>query len=354
MLLNLLALVALGQIQSLPIEAPPAMAGAVAPVAAPVMAEPTAVAAPAAGAPAPGRLMADPVEQFKRDALNNFWAMNYQKLGFDEWSYIGMYYGTRVLFALILMTTAWTASSWSSGAVGAALGRVHFDETLTIFLAKLVRWLILLLVTLMCLSKFGVETTGFAAVIGAAGLAIGLAFQGTLSNFSAGAMLLIFRPYKVGDEVNVAGYTGTVREIELFTTAIDTPDNRRIIVPNSSIYGTVIENITHHPLRRASVEVGTAYSADIDETRRALERALHSVASIAPMPAPAVVLTELGGSSVNWSVRGWARREQFGEAKQALIRAVKLELDHAGIDIPFPQMQIHYELPAAESHQRAA
>src|ERR1041384_5531905 len=132
------------------------------------------------------------------------------------------------------------------------------------------------------------------AVIGAAGLAIGLAFQGTLSNFSAGTMLLIFRPYKVGDEVNVAGYTGTVREIELFTTDIDTPDNRRIIVPNSSIFGAVIENITHHPVRRLSVSVGTAYAADIDETRRVLDRAVRSVTLILPQPAPAVVLEDLG------------------------------------------------------------
>jgi small conductance mechanosensitive channel len=322
-------------------------------------APPAAVEVEAAATAAPPQAVLkapplDPLEQFKRSALANFWAMNYQQLGFDEWSFIAMYYGTRVLFVFILMTLAWTASSWASGAVRAALGRVKFDETLTIFLSKLVRWLILLLVTLTCLSYFGVETTGFAAVIGAAGLAIGLAFQGTLSNFSAGAMLLIFRPYKVGDEVNVAGYTGTVREIELFTTAIDTPDNRRVVVPNSSIFGAVIENITHHPVRRASVDVGTAYAADIDETRRVLERAVRTVPLIVAEPAPAVVLTELAASSVNWSVRGFARREQYGEAKQALIRAVKVALDQAGIGIPFPQMEIHYELPAVESHRQAA
>jgi small conductance mechanosensitive channel len=343
MLLELLALLAVAQVQLSTAEP-----------AAPVAAEVEAAAIPAASQAVIKAPPIDPLEQFKRDALNNFWAMNYQKLGLDQWTFVGMYYGTRVLFVFILMTLAWTASSWASGAVRAALGRVKFDETLTIFLSKLVRWLILLLVTLTCLSYFGVETTGFAAVIGAAGLAIGLAFQGTLSNFSAGAMLLIFRPYKVGDEVNVAGYTGTVREIELFTTAIDTPDNRRVVVPNSSIFGAVIENITHHPLRRASVDVGTAYNADIDETRRVLERAVRTVPLIVTEPATTVVLTELGASSVNWSVRGFARREQYGEAKQALIRAVKVALDQAGIGIPFPQMEIHYELPAVESHRQAA
>jgi small conductance mechanosensitive channel len=167
-------------------------------------------------------------------------------------------------------------------------------------------------------------------------------------------MLLVFRPYKVGDDVNVAGYTGTVREIELFTTDIDTPDNRRIIIPNSSIFGAVIENMTHHPMRRISVEVGAAYSAEIDETRRVLERAVRSVPQVATQPAPAVVLLELGASSVNWSVRGWAKREAFGAAKEAIIRAVKMELDAAGIAIPFPQLELHLEQHAGSPSVRAA
>jgi small conductance mechanosensitive channel len=221
-------------------------------------------------------------------------------------------------------------------------------------LSKLVRWAILLLAALTCLNKFGVETTSFAALIGAAGLAIGLAFQGTLSNFAAGAMLLLFRPYKVGDEVNVAGYSGTVREIELFTTAIDTPDYRRIIVPNSSIFGAVIENVTHHPVRRFNVEVGTAYSADIDETRRVLERAIRTVAAVVANPEPAVVLLELGASSVNWSVRGWAMRDYYGQAKQDVIRAVKIELDAAGIGIPFPQLDLHLDPPPEAETARLA
>ena len=224
----------------------------------------------------------------------------------------------RAVYVLVLLTLAWTFSSWASSIVRAALTRVKFDETLTLFMSTLVRWTILLLAALTCLSYFGVQTTSFAALIGAAGLAIGLAFQGTLSNFAAGAMLLIFRPYKVGDTVNVASYTGKVAEIELFTTAIDTTDNRRIIVPNSSIFGAVIENITYHAVRRADVNVGTAYSADIDQTRAILDKAVRSVALVVPAPAPEVVLTDLGASSVNWQVRGWAkkrivRRRQAGD-----------------------------------------
>jgi small conductance mechanosensitive channel len=302
---------------------------------------------------APTLVPIGPAEQFKLDALNNFWSMNYNLLGAEEWSFLGVYYGARALFVIILMTLALTLSSWSSSALRRALARVKFDETLSIFLAKLLRWAILLLVALACLSYFGIETTGFAAVIGAAGLAIGLAFQGTLSNFAAGAMLLIFRPYKVGDSVVVAGNSGTVAEIELFTTALDTADNRRVIIPNSSIFGAVIENHSANSLRRAEVLVGVAYSANIDETRAALNRAVASVALVSAERKSEVALVDLGGSSVNWAVRAWAKRDSLGDARQALVRAVKLELDRSGIGIPYPQLDIHFD-PVAEAAGRAA
>jgi small conductance mechanosensitive channel len=246
------------------------------------------------------------------------------------------------------MTLAWTLSAWASAALRVALTRVRFDETLTLFLARLLRWSILALVAMTCLSYFGIETTGFAAVIGAAGLAIGLAFQGTLSNFAAGAMLLIFRPYKVGDSVVVAGNSGTVAEVELFTTELDTADNRRIIIPNSSIFGAVIENHTANMLRRAEVLVGVAYSADIDETRAALNRALASVTNLAAEKKAEVALLNLSASSVDWAVRAWAKRDVLGDARQALIRAIKMELDRSGIGIPFPQLDVHFDpQPAA-------
>jgi small conductance mechanosensitive channel len=268
------------------------------------------------------------------------------KISEAEWLYLAKISLMGALFVLILMFLAWTVSAWMSGLVARGLRRVKFDETMTRFLAKLVRWLILLLVGLMCLSAFGIETTSFAAVLGAAGLAIGLAFQGTLSNFAAGAMLLIFRPYKVGDVVNVAGNLGTVFEIELFSTAIDTFDNRRFIIPNSEIYGAVIENITYHPVRRIEVEVGTSYAADIDQTRQVLEQAIASVATFVNDPEPAVVLAGLGASSVDWSVRAWARNEDYGNSKQALVRAVKIGLDRAGIDIPYPHLDVQLKQPA--------
>ena len=290
-----------------------------------------------AGAPA------DPAPEvdIRAQALDMARSLQFSQMERQHWIYLGEYYGLRTLFIIVLLVLAWTISGWLSEIVRKGLTRIKFDHTLTLFLARLMRWGVILLTALSCLSYFGVETTSFAAVIGAAGLAIGLAFQGTLSNFAAGAMLLVFRPYKVGDTIVSGSYTGTVAEIALFTTEIDTFDGRRIIIPNSSLNNAVIENISYNRIRRADIPVRVAYDADIDETRRALERALTMVPQAVREPAPAVILAGLGDSAVNWLVQVWAPQKEFGPAKQALIRAVKIELDQAGIGIPFPQMDVH-------------
>ena len=264
----------------------------------------------------------------------------------NQWQILGIELGLRAALVLVLLSLAWTLAGWASRIVRGGLRRLKFDETLTLFIAKLTWWSIIALAALACLSKFGVETTSFAAVIGAAGFAIGLAFQGTLSNFAAGAMLLVFRPYKVGDVVNVADNLGKVHEIELFTTTIDTFDNRRIIIPNSSIYGSVIENITYHKLRRVDVEVGVSYSADIDETRRVLTEAANAAEGGFAEPEPAVILMGLGASSVDWAVRVWGPTDKYMDVKQAVLRQVKMQLDAAGIEIPFPQMDVHLDKAA--------
>ncbi|MCG8583539.1 MAG: mechanosensitive ion channel [Pirellulales bacterium] len=256
-------------------------------------------------------------------------------------------FGLNLAGAIAVLFFAWIIAGWLAGMASRALAKAKIDETLSRFLAPMVRWLILLLALLACLSIFGIQTTSFAAVIGAAGLAVGLAFQGTLANFAAGVMLLIFRPFKVGDVVQISGETGVVFEIQIFTTSIDTFDNRRIIIPNGGIFGSTIENITFHSKRRADVDVGVDYSADIDQTRELLTQAAASVEGQAPDTEPAVVLLGLGASSVDWSVRVWAPTADFGTVKQAAIRAVKKTLDDAGIGIPFPQMDVHMDSPSA-------
>ena len=256
-------------------------------------------------------------------------------------------YATSLVGALVLFAVAWIAAGWISRAVGRAMERARIDITLTRFVTRLSRWLIVLLAILGCLGIFGVETTSFAAVMGAAGLAVGLAFQGTLSNFAAGIMLLLFRPFAVGDVVSAGGETGKVDAIGIFTTTLDTFDNRRFIVPNSQVFGSTIENISHHPERRADITVGTDYAADLDQTRSVLERAVADLPGVLQDPAPAIVLTGLGASTIDWSIRVWSKSSDYGSVREATIYAIKTKLDEAGIGIPFPQMQVHMDPPSA-------
>lgn len=252
-------------------------------------------------------------------------------------------YAIRMAGALAFLLLAWTLAGWAGRATSKALKRARVDLTLTLFFTGTARWAVLIMGSLAALAAFGIQITAFAAVIGAAGLAVGLAFQGTLSHFASGIMLLVLRPFAVGDVVTAGGVRGTVTEIQLFSTTFDTPDNRRIFVPNSRIFGDVIENDTYHATRRVDVPVGAEYSADIDATRAALTRALERVDGIREEPAPQVYLKELGGSSVDWVVRGWCATADFWEVRQELVRAVKLELDAAGIGIPFPQLDVHLD-----------
>ncbi len=252
-------------------------------------------------------------------------------------------YAVRVLGALALLFVAWIFASWVRGMVRRGLERADFDLTLTKFFANTARYVVLVLALLSCLGLFGVDVTSFAAVLAAAGFAIGLAFQNSLSNFSAGVMLLVFRPFKVGDVVNVAGQTGVVNEIELFTTGMDTFDNRRIIIPNSQVFGSTIENISFHKTRRVDVNVGTDYGADLDQTRTVLEGVAEKIEAKLADQETQVVLLELGDSAISWQVRVWVKAEEFWPVKQLLTRNIKVALDEAGIGIPYPQMDVHLD-----------
>ncbi len=258
----------------------------------------------------------------------------------------GELYAPTVIGALVVLFAAWIAAGWISRLVYRSLKLAKLDETLARFTTKFAWWGILVLALAGCLDKFGVQTTSYAAALGAVGFSIGLAFQGALGNFAAGIMLLVFRPYKVGDVIVVGGQTGKVDEIDLFSTTLDTPDNRRIMIPNGSIFGNTIENTSYHQTRRVEVTVGAGYAADIDQTYEVLMRAVCAVPGILSEPIPEVALLELADSSVNWSVRAWATAADFGLVKQRTLRAVKLGLDQAGIEIPFPQMDVNLRGPA--------
>jgi small conductance mechanosensitive channel len=256
---------------------------------------------------------------------------------------VGTQWGIKIVGVLVAAIVGLMVANGLSGRLRRTLESRNFDLTLTRFFANLVRYAILAGVALGCMGVFGIETTSFAGLIAAAGLAIGLAFQGTLSNFAAGVMLLVFRPFKVGDYVKVAGIDGVVEQIELFTCEFKSLDNRRLIVPNSAIFGATINNVTHHPIRRVDVNVGCAYDANIDDCRAAFDKVAGQVKGALTEPAPQVFLAGLGGSSVDWQLRIWCNTADYWDVYQATIREAKKQLEAADIGIPFPQLDLHLD-----------
>jgi small conductance mechanosensitive channel len=250
-------------------------------------------------------------------------------------------------FLLAILFVSYVIASYIGRMIGGVVTK-KVDVTLGKFLTKAVRNVILIVVAMIALKKYaGVDFTMFAAVLAAAGFAIGMALQGTLGNFAAGIMLLMFRPFKVDDYIEVADVQGTVEEIDLFTTRLNTLDNRHVIIPNGEIFGSKLENYTRNPVRRVDVNVGAAYSADLDLTRTALTQAVNQV--VAEMtqdgkigsPMPEVYLKELGASSVDWQLRVWCHPGEYWGIREKLTAAAKNELDAANIGIPFPQMDVH-------------
>jgi small conductance mechanosensitive channel len=247
-----------------------------------------------------------------------------------------------IAFVLILVVARYLAR-WVRDLIRGGLDAPGVDRTLTKFAGNFAYSGIFLLALFAALETVGVETASFVAVLAAASFAVGLALQGTLANFAAGIMLLIFRPFSVEDYVDIAGETGFVKEIQLFFTRLRTRDNRLIIVPNGDIFGATIENIFAHDEVRVDCDVGTDYPADIDRTREILLEAARSVDGRLEEKGEQAALVELGGSSINWQVRIWATPDEYFRLKQELTRQVKYKLDEAGIGIPYPQMDVHLD-----------
>jgi len=245
-------------------------------------------------------------------------------------------------FVLILVVGRYLAN-WIRDLIRGGLDTPGVDRTLTKFAGNFAYYGILLLAIFAALETLGVETASFIAVLAAASFAVGLALQGTLANFAAGVMLLVFRPFSVDDYVEIAGETGFVKEIQLFFTRLRTRENRLVIVPNGDIFGSKIENIFAHDEIRVDCDVGTDYPADIDDTRAVLLEAARTVDDRIEEKGEQAALVELGGSSINWQVRVWAKPEDYFRLKQELTRQVKYHLDEAGIGIPFPQMDVHLD-----------
>ena len=246
-----------------------------------------------------------------------------------------------VIGAIVILLLGWVISSWLQHRVE-NLGKrnKHLDEMLFEFLASIVRYVVLGFTVLFVLNTFGVKTTSVVAVIGAAGLAIGLALQGTLSNVAAGVMLILFRPIKIGDFVVIAGEMGTVKQINLNYTVLADLSNVQVIVPNSEVWGNVITNYSVNPTRRAEWTFGVGYGANLKTAEEIIRGTITADARAHADPEPFVQVSNLGDSSVDFLVRVWCSADDYFAFKADMTRKVKEALDEGGVDIPFPTRTI--------------
>lgn len=250
-------------------------------------------------------------------------------------------WGLKVLGALAIVLIGRLVAGSLRALAARGFKGARVDETLVPFLANLVYAGVLTFVILAALQVLGVPTTSAIAVVGAAGLAVALAFQGTLSNFSSGVLLLTFRPFKVGDFVEAAGVSGTVQEVGVFFSILHTPDNIRVVMPNSKVSGEVVLNYTANDTRRIDLVMGVGYDDDLEVAMRTMHEVITADERVLTEPEPMVAVHELGASSVDFVVRPWVRTEDYWATRWALTRALKERLEAAGCNIPYPQRDVH-------------
>jgi small conductance mechanosensitive channel len=252
-------------------------------------------------------------------------------------------YALKTIGVLFLLWLTFKIANALRNGLSKVLLKRGFDSTISIALGGMLRLLIIAASIISILGVFGVNTASFAAVLASVGLAIGLALQGALGNFASGIMLLIFRPFKAGDLINVSGEVGSVVEIDLCNVTLDTPDNRRVIVPNNLVFGGVIENMTHHRNRRVDVTIGVSYDADIDKTRGVFKKVLENLDLGLKNPEPVILLSNLGESSVDWVLRVYCKTADYWVVRDSLLDAAKKSLESENIEIPYPHVNVKFD-----------
>jgi len=249
--------------------------------------------------------------------------------------------GKNIVIALVIFYVGRIAISLVVRGLRKLMQRQEVDKTLETFVCNLVRMALLVVVIIAAISALGIETTSFIAIFGAAGLAVGLALQGSLSNFAAGVLIVLFRPYRVGDYVEAAGVSGTIEQVQILTTMLVTPDNKQVVVPNSQIMNSIITNYSAKDTRRVDMVVGVSYSDDLDQVRKLLEEMVAADDRILQDPACTIAVSELADSSVNFVLRPWVKAADYWGVKFDLTEAIKKRFDKEGISIPFPQQDVH-------------
>ncbi len=260
----------------------------------------------------------------------------------EEASGLVVQYSFSVLGAVILLIAGYVLAGVLERWASRGLGRVNgFDETLRRFFSKLVRYAVLVFVGIAVLAQFGVQTASILAALGAAGLAIGLALQGTLQNIAAGIMLLVLRPFRVGEYIDAGGLSGTVEEIGLFATELKTIDGLFVLAPNSQLWSSSVTNYSRNAIRRNDLTIGIGYGDDIELAQKTLAALVDADERVLGDPAPATFVNELGDSAVSVTARYWTRTADWWQTKLDLTKAGKLAFDDKGISIPYPQSDVH-------------
>ncbi|NNC79415.1 MAG: mechanosensitive ion channel [Acidimicrobiales bacterium] len=262
--------------------------------------------------------------------------------GLQDWlTTNGPTYLVRLAGALVVFWIGRKVVNWLAGLAEKGMERGGLEGTLRGFLVSILRAILLVLVIIAALGTLGIETTSFAAILAAAGLAVGLALQGTLANFASGVMLLLFKPYKAGDLVEIGGVLGVVDEIQIFNTLLTTPDNKLVIMPNAQVTSGPITNLSGKGSLRVDLVAGIGYDDDLKQAKSILQDILDSHPKVLAEPAPAVTVMELGDNSVNFAVRPYATVADYWDVYFDVTESIKLRLDEAGISIPYPQRDIH-------------
>ena len=252
-----------------------------------------------------------------------------------------MAYGPQLVLAVVVLIVGLWLINRAVRLMSKGMERSNTEPTLARFLTSLVSMGLKALLLISVASMIGIETTSFIAILGAAGLAVGLALQGSLANFAGGVLILMFRPYKVGDFIDAQGVTGTVSSIQIFNTVLKTPDNKVIIVPNGAISGGIITNFSMESTRRVDIVFGIGYGDDIGKAKATIERLIRADDRCLADPSPLIVVSSLGDSSVNITARAWVNAPDYWSVFFDLTERVKLTFDEEGISIPFPQRDVH-------------
>ena len=259
----------------------------------------------------------------------------------DKGMDLGIDLGIKVVTALAIFLIGKYIVRLVVKATATVMQKQEVDKTLETFICNLVRTVLMVVVVIAAIGAIGIETTSFIAIFGAAGLAVGLALQGSLSNFASGVLIVLFRPYRVGDWIEAAGISGTVEEVQILTTILKTGDNKQIIVPNSQIMGSIITNYSANDTRRVDMVIGVSYDDDIDKVRKTLEELIAAEERVLPEPAPTIAVSALADSSVNFVVRPWVKTSDYWGVMFDLTEAIKKRFDKDNITFPFPQQDIH-------------